>query len=127
MKHDEPSRRSPNKPAGATNSSLKVGSVPCKVVYAQHDQPTVVRPIPVRPQSAGGSFYWDPAFAGGDVTQTDALAPRHQRHTEILPPSISVPSQSELGAIPPTADSDLQKIHRLLRGRYVLAIILAIL
>ena len=110
---------------GSAASRLNVGGVPCEVVYrGPETEAAVVRPVPLRPDLSG-SFQWDPAVAGPNEAQPAGRNERALTRRETASPQIIQLEATEAhGELAPT-QGDLQKLHQILRGRYILATLLA--
>lgn len=112
----EPARR-PKTPSGGT---MQIGGIPCEVTYRGPDF-TSAGVVPVSVVSDGNGL-WGPG--GSDPTR--ALARREQHWADSRLAEIGRANASDAGNAE-QGGGDLQKMHRLLRGRYAWAIVLALL
>jgi len=110
----EPARRAQPQSGGAMN----IGGIPCEVIYrGPESSPAGVVPVSMMSDGRG---LWGPNVA----EPSHALVRREPRWANSR--------MVEIGHAPESSDAepaggDLQKMHRLLRGRYIWALLLALL
>lgn len=106
---------------------LNIGGQPCDVIYRGPESSAGVRPAPFS-VNADGAVNRERAGGRGPVNEQAATAAEPRvlaRRDESRLAAIQLPPD-----MPPDAGAqggDLQKLHQLLRGRYIIAILLALL